>query len=73
MPLRRIAGLAVGDTLVFDARPDSLIVLRCGEMALTEARIGRVDDRVAVEVARPLRRSRTTLAAFEASARSPKK
>jgi len=72
MPLKRITSLEVGDTLVFDTRPDTLVTLRCGDAMLSEARIGRVDDRVAVQIARPLRRSRTTLAAFEASARHQK-
>jgi hypothetical protein len=33
----------------------------------TQGRIGRLDDSIAVQVTRPLRRSRTTFAAFEAS------
>ena len=72
MPLGRIARLEVGDTLTFDKRADSLVTLKCGDVVLTEGRVGRLDDRVAVQVARPLRRSRTTLAAFEASAESYK-
>jgi flagellar motor switch protein FliM len=72
MPLGRIARLEVGDTLTFDKRADSLVTLKCGDVVLTEGRVGRLDDRVAVQVARPLRRSRTTLAAFEASAKSHK-
>jgi flagellar motor switch protein FliM len=72
MPLKRIAQLEVGDTLTFDKRADGLITLRCGDVVLTEGRVGRLDDRVAVQIARPLRRSRTTLAAFEASAKSHK-
>jgi flagellar motor switch protein FliM len=57
----------VGDTLMFDAKPNELVTLRCGDWTLTHGQVGRVDDKIAVQVARPLRRSRTTLSAFEAS------
>ena len=40
-------------------------VLRCGDIALTEGRMGRVGDRVSVRVAKPLRRPKTTFAMFE--------
>ena len=52
---------------MFDAKPTDLITVRCGEWALTQGRIGRVDGSIAVQVTRPLRRSRTTLQAYEAS------
>ncbi|MDR7038228.1 flagellar motor switch protein FliM [Methylobacterium sp. BE186] len=67
LPLKRVMGLKVGETLMFDAKPSDLITVRCGDWALTQGRIGRVDDNIAVQVTRPLRRSRTTLQAFEAS------
>ena len=67
MPLKKVLSLQVGDTLLFDARPGELVSLRCGEWALTQGRVGRIEDKIAVQVARPLRRSRTTIAAFEAS------
>lgn len=67
LPLRRVLSLQVGDTLVFDAKPDGLVTLRCGDWALTQGRIGRLDRSAAVQVARPLRRPRTSLAVFEAS------
>ena len=65
LPLRRVTGLAVGETLVFDAKPDSLVTLRCGDFHLSEGRIGRVGEKVAVQIVNPLRRSRTTLATLE--------
>jgi flagellar motor switch protein FliM len=68
LPLKSVLSLQVGDTLMFDARPDALVTLRCGETDITEGRIGRVENNVAIQIARPLRRSRLTLAAFEASA-----
>ncbi|MDJ1158448.1 flagellar motor switch protein FliM [Chelatococcus sp. SYSU_G07232] len=69
LPLRRALALEVGDTLVFDMPADGLVSLRCGDLVLSEGRIGRAGDNVAIQVARPLRRSRTTLAVFEASTR----
>jgi flagellar motor switch protein FliM len=67
LPLKQVLSLQVGDTLMFDARPNELVTLRCGDWTLTQGRVGRIDDKIAVQVARPLRRSRTTIAAFEAS------
>jgi flagellar motor switch protein FliM len=68
LPLKTIMDLDVGDTLMLDIKPDALVELRCGDQVLTEARMGRAGENVAIQVARPLRRSRTTLAVFEASA-----
>ncbi len=67
LPLRRVMSLQVGDTIVFDAKPTDPILLRCGDWSVSQGRIGRLDDNIAVQVTRPLRRPRTTLAAFEAS------
>src|ERR1700736_5553510 len=65
LPLRRIMALEVGDTLPLYLGPDALVTVRCGDVALTEGRMGRVGDRVAVRVVRPLRKPRTTFAMFE--------
>ena len=67
LPLKTILDLDVGDTLMLDIRPDALVELRCGEETLTTARMGRSGDKVAVQIAQPLRNPRTTLAAFEAA------
>ncbi|HVG52377.1 MAG TPA: FliM/FliN family flagellar motor switch protein, partial [Xanthobacteraceae bacterium] len=48
-------------------KPDALVAVRCGDVVLTEGRIGRVGDRVAVRVARPLRKPKMTYAMFEMS------
>jgi flagellar motor switch protein FliM len=72
LPLKRILDLDVGDTLMLDVAPDALVEIRCGDETLTTARMGRSGERVAVQVAQPLRRSRTTLAAFEAAGESRK-
>ena len=67
LPLKKVLNLQVGDTLMLDVRPNELVTLRCGDWTLTHGRIGRIDDKTAVQVVRPLRRARTTIAAFEAS------
>lgn len=70
LPLKQVMKLEVGDTLMFDARPSDLVTLQCGDWRLTQGRVGRYEDKIAVQIARPLRRARTTLAAFEASAKN---
>jgi flagellar motor switch protein FliM len=67
LPLKTILDLDVGDTLMLDVKPDALVELRCGDEVLTQARMGRSGEKVAVQIAAPLRPSRTTLAAFEAA------
>ena len=39
--------------------------LRCGSVTLTEGRMGRVGENVAIRVTKPLRKPNTTLAMFE--------
>ncbi len=68
MPLRQMMALKVGDTLMFDMRPDSPVKLKCGDALLTEGRMGRTGEKIAIRVSKPLRRSKTTFAAYEASA-----
>jgi flagellar motor switch protein FliM len=65
LPLKRMMELEVGDTLDLNLKPDALVTLRCGDVALTEGRMGRVGDRIAVRVMKPLRRPKTTFAMFE--------
>ncbi len=65
LPLRRMMNLEVGDTLMLELKPDAMVSVRCGDVTLSEGRMGRVGDRVAVRVAKALRRPRTTFAMFE--------
>ena len=67
LPLRQIMKLDVGDTLMLELKSDTPVIVRCGDVTLTEGRMGRVGDRVAVRVAKPLRRPTTTLAMFESA------
>src|SRR5437660_7656435 len=65
LPLKQLMKLEVGDTLTLEIKPDALVTVRCGDVTLTEGRMGRVGDRVAVRVAKALRKPRTTFAMFE--------
>ena len=67
LPLRRVMHLEVGDTFPLNIKPDTLVTIRCGDIVLTEGRIGRVGDHVAIRVARPLRKPKTSFAMFEMS------
>jgi len=57
--------LKVGDTLPLEMRPEALVQVRCGNVLLTEGRMGRVGDRVAIRVTKQLRKPNTTFAMFE--------
>src|SRR5216683_1567086 len=65
IPLKQLMKLKVGDTLPLDMRADALVSVRCGSVTLTEGRMGRVGDRVAIRVTKPLRKPKTTFAMFE--------
>jgi flagellar motor switch protein FliM len=65
IPLKQLMTLKVGDTLALEMRPDALVAVRCGSVTLTEGRMGRVGDRVAIRVSRHLRKPNTTFAMFE--------
>jgi flagellar motor switch protein FliM len=65
MPLKQLMTLKVGDTLPLDIRPDALVSVRCGDVTLSEGRMGRVGDKVAIRVTKPLRKPHTTYAMFE--------
>src|SRR5512139_3241849 len=55
LPLRRMMGLNVGDTLMLEIKPEAMVTVRCGDVLLTEGRMGRVGDRVAIRVTKQLR------------------
>ena len=65
LPLKEIMKLEVGDTLMFELRSDAPVIVRCGDVTLTEGRMGRVGDRVAVRIGKALRQPAMTLAMFE--------
>ena len=53
---KQLMRLKVGDTLPLEMRADALVAVRCGDVTLTEGRMGRVGDRVAIRVTKPLRK-----------------
>ncbi len=67
MPLKSVLNLKVGDTIYFDQRSDPVISLRCGDQMISEGRMGRVGESIAIQVVKPLKRSRTTMAIFDTS------
>src|SRR5580704_12419870 len=65
LPLKQLMRLKLGDTLQLGIKADASISVRCGDVTMTEGRMGRVGDRIAVRVTKPLRRPKMTLAMFE--------
>ena len=56
MSLRDVMNLQVGDTLTFNAAPDSTVDVRCGGIPMVAGRMGRVGQNVAVRVDKTLRK-----------------
>ncbi|WP_436053366.1 flagellar motor switch protein FliM [Phenylobacterium sp. LjRoot225] len=54
LPLREVLNLKVGDTMMLNATPDSLIELKAGAIPLTRGRMGRRNAHIAVRVEAPL-------------------
>jgi flagellar motor switch protein FliM len=65
IPLHRMMQLKVGDTLMLDRSPDDAVALKIGDTLLTQAQIGRVEEKIAVRVAQPFKRPRMTIGQFE--------
>ena len=55
MPLRQVLDLKVGDRILLSAQPGAPVMLRCGDVALFQAELGRRENRLAVRIdeARP--------------------
>ena len=66
LPLSRILSLAPGDLVMLDRAPTEPIILRCGEVDLTEGLMGHIGKNISVRVARPINPPKVTMAAFEA-------
>ena len=52
--LKKVLDMKVGDTLLLNAGPNSLVELRSGSVPLTRARMGRANHHLAVRVEAPL-------------------
>ncbi len=53
-PLSTVLNLKVGDTMMLNSVPDGAIALKCGDVALTRGKVGRINQSVAVRVEQPL-------------------
>ncbi|RUT33123.1 flagellar motor switch protein FliM [Arsenicitalea aurantiaca] len=65
VPLSRLLNMKAGDTVMLDRSPSDPVTLRCGDVDLTEAIMGHINDHVSVRVTRPLNPPKVTMAAFE--------
>src|SRR6266403_1198325 len=65
IPLKQLMRLKIGDTMPLVMSAEALVAVRCGNVTLTEGRMGRVGDRVAIRVTKQLRKPNTTFAMFE--------
>ena len=54
VPLSRVLDLRVGDTLMLNATPDTMVELRAGQIPLTRGRMGRRNHHIAIRVEAPL-------------------
>jgi flagellar motor switch protein FliM len=54
LPLSRVLDLKVGDTMMLNATPDSLVELRAGAIPLTRGRMGRRNHSIAIRAEAPL-------------------
>ncbi|MDC7683977.1 flagellar motor switch protein FliM [Asticcacaulis sp. BYS171W] len=54
LPLSQVLNLKVGETIVLNANADSPVQLRCGNIPLTQGRMGRKGHNIAVRVDQPL-------------------
>lgn len=58
LPLSTVIDLKVGDRIALGVAPGAPVHLRCGEVSLFEAELGRREQRLAVRISRELERSR---------------
>ncbi len=65
LPLGRVLNLDVGQTLLFDIGPKDPVTVKCGSIPLTEGTLGKVDDSIAIQISKALRKPKMTFAAFE--------
>lgn len=56
MSLREVMRFEIGSTVLFNATPESPVELRCGGVPMVTGRMGRMGNRIAVRVDRPMKR-----------------
>jgi len=55
MTLGQVMNLEVGKTIMFNATPESVILMRCGGIQMVEGRMGRMGNNIAVKIERTLK------------------
>ncbi|MFN4163218.1 MAG: flagellar motor switch protein FliM [Ferrovibrio sp.] len=55
MTLGQVMNLEVGKTIMFNATPESVIMMRCGGIPMVEGRMGRMGNNIAVKIDRTLK------------------
>jgi flagellar motor switch protein FliM len=72
IPLRKVIDLKEGDTILFDIKADPVVQIKCGDQKVTEGRMGRMGENIAIQIMAPLIQSTTTMAVFEQGVSSKK-
>ncbi len=54
LPLRKLLEMQVGETVFLNASPDSKVEVKCGDIRLTDGRVGRIGHKVAIRVESPI-------------------
>lgn len=57
MTLGEVMRFKVGSTVILNCKPDDEVTLKCGNVSLTTGSLGRVDERVAVKLSKPVSES----------------
>jgi flagellar motor switch protein FliM len=55
MTLGQVMALEVGKTIMFNATPESVVLMRCGGIPMVEGRMGRMGNNIAVKIDRTLK------------------
>ncbi|MBL6959405.1 MAG: FliM/FliN family flagellar motor switch protein, partial [Rhodospirillales bacterium] len=50
MRLRDVFNLQVGSQIMFNATPESMVEMRCGDVIMYNGRMGRKGDRIAIQI-----------------------
>ncbi|MEP3234072.1 MAG: flagellar motor switch protein FliM [Hyphomicrobiales bacterium] len=65
VPLSEVMDLSVGETLLLRQDPSETVELRVGNVTMSEGQIGRIDDKVSVQVTRELKPQKMTINGYE--------
>lgn len=68
MSLNDVMKLDVGQTLMLETGPDDPVILKCGDVKLSEGIMGQQEGNISVQISSGLTKPKMTLAAFEKAA-----